>query len=184
VPWKDRGPLLEQGLERAPVNVRQHHEQPARILFHAVDAADVGVIERGERLRLALEAAARLGIVREVLVDELEATLRSSLVSWATQTSPMPPAPSLCSIRKWRSVVPIIRGVRARRGAAWLLEVDRAHERGPARVVVQEAEFGAVFDSMIPPSSSTCARSSQRNDSSTSPRRPYRVAIWYAASTG
>ncbi len=68
-----------QLIERAPLDVGQHHEQPARVLLDAVDRADVGMVERGEGAGLTLEARARLGIRREVGMDELEGDLAVKL---------------------------------------------------------------------------------------------------------
>jgi hypothetical protein len=55
--------------------------------------ADVRVVERRDRLRLALEALASILVLGEGGGRILTATLRSRRVSLPRQTSPIPPAP-------------------------------------------------------------------------------------------
>ena len=57
--------------------------------------SDVGVIEGGEQLGLALETGEALVVLRQFRGQGLIATSRSSFVSRARNTSPIPPAPSL-----------------------------------------------------------------------------------------
>ena len=58
-----------------------------------VDDEDVGVIQRGGRARLLLEALQAVGVSGHRVGSTLSATSRSSRVSRARNTSPMPPAP-------------------------------------------------------------------------------------------
>ena len=62
--------------------------------FQAVDRRDIGMIERGQHLRFALESRHALGVAGEASGRTLSATSRFSLVSRARYTSPIPPAPS------------------------------------------------------------------------------------------
>ena len=58
--------------------------RPSRASFEAVDRGDVRVVERGEQLRLALEAGQALGIGRATSAGStLIATSRPSFVSVA-----------------------------------------------------------------------------------------------------
>jgi hypothetical protein len=52
------------------------------------------MIERRDAFGLALEALARIGVLGDLRRENLIATVRSSRVSRARYTSPMPPAPS------------------------------------------------------------------------------------------
>jgi hypothetical protein len=61
-------------------------------LAHIVDCEDVRVVERRRQLCFALEAPAALG-VGEPIGQELD-TGRSSFVSTAPNTTPIPPSPS------------------------------------------------------------------------------------------
>ena len=54
----------------------------------------MGVGQRREQLRLALEAGEAIRVGGEGRGKDLSATSRPSLVSVARQTSPIPPAPS------------------------------------------------------------------------------------------
>ncbi len=65
---------------------------PVRLLDR-VDGDDPGVVERGEGLRLALEAGEPLGVPAISAGSTLRATSRPSFVSVARYTSPIPPAP-------------------------------------------------------------------------------------------
>ena len=72
-----------------------HHQRADAVGFlEAVDVRDVRMVERGERLRFALEPRQPLGIVRKRRrAATFSATSRLSFVSRARYTSPMPPAP-------------------------------------------------------------------------------------------
>ena len=75
-----------------------HHEGGhAPAFFQAVDSRDVRVIQRREGLGFTLEAREPISIVRERLGQDLIATSRSSFVSRARKTCPMPPAPMLAT---------------------------------------------------------------------------------------
>jgi hypothetical protein len=63
-----------------------------------VDRDDVRVLERRDRVGLALEALPALGIRGGRGREDLEATSRASFVSVARYTSPMPPAPIFSTI--------------------------------------------------------------------------------------
>ena len=63
------------------------------LLADVVERADVRMSQLRDRARLAIEAFAELRIGRERFGRILIATVRSSRVSRALYTSPMPPAP-------------------------------------------------------------------------------------------
>ena len=65
--------------------------------LEAVDVRDVRMIQRRERLRFALKPREAIGIRREGVGRILIATWRSSLVSVARYTCPMPPSP-ICAV--------------------------------------------------------------------------------------
>ena len=65
----------------------------ARGLADVVQVADVRMIERGDRAGFAFEARPAIGIADKLFRRTLMATVRSSRVSRALYTSPMPPAP-------------------------------------------------------------------------------------------
>ena len=61
---------------------------------NVMEHADVGMIEGGDRLGFPIETLAELGSAANAEGRTLMATVRSSRVSRARYTSPMPPAPS------------------------------------------------------------------------------------------
>ncbi len=70
-----------------------------RCVADVVERADVRMVERGDRPRLALEALrAACGSAASSGGSTLIATVRSSRVSRARYTSPIPPAPSAPTI--------------------------------------------------------------------------------------
>ena len=83
---------------------------PLRLL-EPVDGRDVRMIQRGERLRFALEPREALRIVREGVGRILIATARSSFVSRARWTSPIPPAPIADWISHEPRRAPIVSGM-------------------------------------------------------------------------
>ena len=80
------------------------------IFLKPVDAADVGVVQRREDLGFALEASEPLWVVGEQVREDLRATSRSSFVSRARTTMPMPPAPSSPVTSYGPSRSPALRG--------------------------------------------------------------------------
>ena len=66
-------------LERLPDDVLHRDAGAAICLGHLVDLANKGVVERGGRLRLALEPLARLRIALQRLGQELEGDLALEL---------------------------------------------------------------------------------------------------------
>ena len=82
---------------RQVVTVDEFHHQRghAPALFQAVDSRDVRVIQRRQRLGFTLEAREPISVVRDRLGRILIATSRSSFVSRARKTCPMPPSPML-----------------------------------------------------------------------------------------
>ncbi len=78
---------------RAPARMLALSCRRARF-FEAVDGRDVGMIQRGERLRFALEPCEPVGVAGEDSGRTFSATSRFSFSSRARYTSPMPPAPS------------------------------------------------------------------------------------------
>ena len=87
----------ERARERFPLQELEDEEPGAVRLFDAVDGADIGVIQRGEHPRLALEAGEPPGWLVNSGGRILMATSRASFVSRARYTSPMPPAPNSAS---------------------------------------------------------------------------------------
>ena len=85
--------LLQAVGERLALEQLHHQEVRVALVPDVEERADVRVVERGDRLRLALEALAALVVLREAGGEDLDATLRSRRVSFPRQTSPMPPAP-------------------------------------------------------------------------------------------
>ena len=63
-------------------------------LLEAVDRGDVGVLELGEDLRLALEAREAFGVGGERLGEDLDGDLALQLRVGRPVTTPMPPSPS------------------------------------------------------------------------------------------
>ena len=65
-----------------------------RDVLEAVDGGDVRVVERGEQLRLALEAGQPLGVAANAVGQHLDGDVATELgVRARGNTSPMPPAP-------------------------------------------------------------------------------------------
>ena len=85
--------LLQAIGERLPLEQLHHEEVRVALVADVEERADVRVVERRDRLRLALEALAALLVLGEAGGRILTATPRSRRVSLARQTSPMPPAP-------------------------------------------------------------------------------------------
>jgi hypothetical protein len=71
----------------------------ALVLGNFVDGADVRVVERAGGARFALEAFQGLRIFPEFGGRNFSAMWRPSVVSSASYTSPIPPAPSLSITR-------------------------------------------------------------------------------------
>ena len=65
-------PPGDQMLQRHALQKLHGDERLAVLLADVVDGADVGMIQRGSRLRFALEAAERLGIAGDFVGQELE----------------------------------------------------------------------------------------------------------------
>jgi hypothetical protein len=89
-------PLADPGVERAALDALHHDEVPfpAGVAAHVVDGDDVRVVERRRRARLAQEALEPV-LAPSASVQPLIATLRSSCVSCARYTTPIPPSPSV-----------------------------------------------------------------------------------------
>jgi hypothetical protein len=68
-------------------------------ILNAVDGGDVGMVQGDEDLASRVKRARRSGSTARVSGRILTATSRFSLESVASQTSPMPPSPSLVVIR-------------------------------------------------------------------------------------
>ena len=71
--------LGNQAVERLALHQLHRQEVDALGLLDRVDGDDVGVIERGERLRLALEAREALRVARHVGGQDLEGDVASEL---------------------------------------------------------------------------------------------------------
>jgi len=69
-------------LERLPLHQLHHDEGVALVLGDLVDHADAGVIEGGGGARLPLESLERLGVVRQLVGQQLEghATLEAHVL--------------------------------------------------------------------------------------------------------
>jgi hypothetical protein len=98
--WRRECLLERQRLARQTVGQRLAleilHDEKANAfgIPNVVQRADVRMIERRDAFGLALEALARIGVLGDLRRENLIATVRSSRVSRARYTSPMPPAPS------------------------------------------------------------------------------------------
>ena len=88
-------PAPQPRRERFAVDVLHDDEVAAAgVGADFVDGADVRMVEGGGRLRLAQQPAADLVVARRRVAQELDGDLsRFSRVSWARNTSPMPPLP-------------------------------------------------------------------------------------------
>ena len=86
-------------LQRLPLDILHDDERAAVSVADLVDLADVRMVERRGGQRLAAQALPRDEVLFVIRMEPLIATRRSSLVSWARKTSPMPPAPSGESMR-------------------------------------------------------------------------------------
>jgi len=75
-----------------------HDEVLAILLPDFVDGANVGMIQRGSRPRLALETFERRWVRTQYRREKLQATRRPRVTSSASSTTPMPP-PSFCGMR-------------------------------------------------------------------------------------
>ena len=94
------GPATGQAFgQRLAFEILQHEVSRLPSCMSDVEQrADVRMIERRDRARLTLETVAKLRIGGERAARILIATVRSSRVSRARYTSPMPPAPSGATI--------------------------------------------------------------------------------------
>lgn len=80
-------------------------------MAYVVQGADVRMVQAGDGARLAVEAPTEVGVVGEVRGEILTATVRSSRVSFARYTSPIPPAPQGDRISYGPSRVPELRAI-------------------------------------------------------------------------
>ena len=103
------GPCAMRSASVGPSTSSSTSAADAVRFFESVDAADVRMIERRERLGFALKARHRSGSCANVSGRILIATSRSSRVSRARYTSPMPPAPSADRISYGPSCAPAAR---------------------------------------------------------------------------
>ena len=86
--------LLQSLLQRLAGDVLHHQVVDAVLVADIVQDADVRVVQRRNAARFALEPLAATRIGRKAGGSTLMATVRSSRVSRARYTSPIPPAPS------------------------------------------------------------------------------------------
>ena len=87
------GPVNPIGKSR-PLD-QLHDERTGTVGFlDTVNRGDIGMIQRRERTRFAIEPGQALRILSEASGRTFIATSRPSFVSRARYTSPMPPAPS------------------------------------------------------------------------------------------
>jgi len=70
---------IQASVERFAVDELQHQELRRSRFFKTVDCADVRMIQRGEELRLALEARHALGIGDEELRQDLDGDVATEL---------------------------------------------------------------------------------------------------------
>ena len=92
----------------------QLHRQRKRALrvLEAVNLRDVWMVQRRQRLRLALEPRDPVGVAGKRYGQILSATSRSRRVSRARYTSPMPPAPRCAMTSKTPMRVPGVSAMR------------------------------------------------------------------------
>ena len=88
------GPVLEQGVQVDAVDEPHGDVEPAVDLADVVDRDDVGVVEACRGAGFAAEPLSKSGSLANWGSSVLIATTRSMVVSWARQTSPIPPRPS------------------------------------------------------------------------------------------
>ena len=72
-------PFLDALSERRPLDELEHQEQPAVVFFETVDGRDVGMVERGQHLRLALEALQPLFVTGESFGKDFDRDLALQL---------------------------------------------------------------------------------------------------------
>ena len=77
-----------------PFNQFQNERLPASGILDTVNAADVGMTERGQDLRFTREPRQPLRIAGDACGQDLSATSRFRRLSRARYTSPIPPSPS------------------------------------------------------------------------------------------
>ena len=86
--------LRELVRERLALDEFENQEANAVRFLEAVDRADVGMIQRREHPRLALEACEPIRVARERTGQDLDRDVAPELRVVRRYTSPMPPAPS------------------------------------------------------------------------------------------
>ncbi len=94
------GPRSRRVDERFAFDMFEHHDHLAADVEHVVHRGDVRMTERGDGARLPQQAAATFsGGGGVAVLTVFRATLRCRRVSSASQTTPIPPAPSWRMIR-------------------------------------------------------------------------------------
>ncbi len=98
--------MLDPVGRRWPLDPLQDQGARVALLLQPVDVPDGGAIERGEDLRFPLVAGQPVCVGRYASGSTFSTTSRSSLVSQARCTSPMPPSPMMAVTWYEPSLVP------------------------------------------------------------------------------
>src|SRR5437773_2781164 len=96
---RPRLPILAGGCEGYSFQQLQGDEVLAFKLVDLINRADVGVVQRRSRARLAFEALSASESFASASGRNLSATLRPSLMSSGLVHTPMPPPPSFSMMR-------------------------------------------------------------------------------------
>ena len=91
--WVERT-IVEQGVQVGARDQSHRDVQPVVDLADVVDRHDVTVVQACGGADLAPEPCLELGVFTQIRSSILSATTRSMSVSYARQTSPIPPRPS------------------------------------------------------------------------------------------
>ncbi len=72
-------PLRDALSQRRPLDQLEHQRPYAVLLFQAVDAGDVGMVQRGKDFGLTLEPGQALGVIREQVGQDFEGHIPAEL---------------------------------------------------------------------------------------------------------
>jgi hypothetical protein len=92
-------PRPDAMLQRHPVEKLHGDERLAFFLVNLVDGADIGMVQRGRRLRFALKATQSLRVVRDFVRKELQSHKAVQLQVFGLIDHTIPPPPSFSMMR-------------------------------------------------------------------------------------